>query len=735
MATRTATIIMRMDTSDAQAGAQRMSAAQRQMVTEAKAANAELASATKSAPEFSVNKASSGQELAFLREKAAYWAQQASDTDRSYAVREAATKRYMQVQRAAANLEANQAQAAQAGAGVQAAITTKRTVDEAAGLRQRLAAQQAAGTQAVGIEREQQQERTAAARQGAAQRAGVEGGVGGGGAGGGHWYAGLGGKRIVKQELKYAAAMAIGAHSPELGLASMGLMSGGPAGLIAAGVATVSALYQQAREEANKLAEAQERHTDSLREAAKWASKLYQAPTTRLGGALRERAESLDQQVADMDKARRKEDRERGNFAKFATWVEAGGLLGHNFATSHSRRRNLEDADRRRLAEEAQRRREQARAEDAYENSTVLRGSETKARQSEIQLMGGGPAQRKAELKERQRAEVEGFDAETEETMRAMKLAGKSVSERNAYVATRNKQMSAFDRTQAAEKKKLGQDEQHETAKERQSANEAEIQARTEGYARERALMKSRHEWERSEYDRAGRDKTELIRKQLAEEEALRRDQLQINVHMIRQAEADHAEAYHAIKIRAGEMTSLQSTRLRLLAEYENQTHQKPDQSARLAIEAKAQGEYEKGISGVVQAHQEKLESPLQRLQRLRENLFGKRDAKGNLVMERDAAGQTRAVNLGAVGLKMLKPEVAAKMMEKEALETWRSLPQQPHGGRFTDAGSHWKDVQSSLSASENVPKEIKTLLLKEQDENMRFRTDLMKALRDGLLK
>jgi hypothetical protein len=89
----------------------------------------------------------------------------------------------------------------------------------------------------------------------------------------------------------------------ELGLAG---------GAIAVGVMAIGEGYRIAKEHAEKLREAQERHTESVREAAHFTAKLYQAPTTGLGGHYISRSEELEKSNRELAKSGAKAARSLG---------------------------------------------------------------------------------------------------------------------------------------------------------------------------------------------------------------------------------------------------------------------------------------------------------------------------------------------------------------------------------------------------------------------------------------
>jgi len=683
MATRTATIIMRMDTGDYQAGAQRMSSAQRQMIAETKAANAQLLQ-------------SSRQEQ---REAA-------GDARKYGGLLERRGSLMSGSDRETVSLKAR-------GSSERAATLAEQTAGRQA-LLERLAARKMAAQQAVAIARTEETELTALARAGAEQRMAVSKTEGQTKAGGGHWYDAMGGKRIVKQELKYAAAMAVGAHSPEMGLAVMGLLSGGPAGLAAAGIATVSMLYGKAVESAKQLRDAQEQHTDRLREAAEWARHLYQAPTTRLGGSLRERADSLDKEVLAIEKARRKEQSERGLMDRFAEAMEKQWKMGG--PTSREERHALEDQDKAAARREAAQRRQQAQLEDQIEGRRRLMDLDIAAHAAEVGLMEEGPAKRRAVLLAAQAAEGKRFNAETLETQRTMAIAGKSIPEVNVYTRQRNAEAAAVERRRLAERQGVLRQEEAETRKEHQAAVEAEIQATTEGYARERAVLRSKHDWERAEYDRAGRDKTELLRRQAAEEEALRRQQAEVNVQLIRQGSASAID----LRLMAHEITELEAFRERLSQQVQAQTKGPLTEANKRAIESASQAEESKRVGGVVAGEIERHRTPMQQYQQF------KRDIEAAVHRE------DPVLKAEAERRKMTVRQLANEMEAQKALEL---APEQKHGGRFTDAASHWREVQSQLSATENYPKETVAELKRIQASNEALRTELEKWRREGVLR
>jgi hypothetical protein len=99
----------------------------------------------------------------------------------------------------------------------------------------------------------------------------------------------------------------------EAGYAMMMLSDMGLAGgAIAVGVLAIAEGYKVAKEHAEKLREAQERHTESVREAAHFTAKLYQAPTTGLGEKYLQRNEELEKSNRDLKKNSLKSARDLG---------------------------------------------------------------------------------------------------------------------------------------------------------------------------------------------------------------------------------------------------------------------------------------------------------------------------------------------------------------------------------------------------------------------------------------
>ena len=100
------------------------------------------------------------------------------------------------------------------------------------------------------------------------------------------------------------------------------------------------------------------------------------------------------------------------------------------------------------------------------------------------------------------------------ETRPARQAAQSLYAERMRDIEGREKDEAYSKETQASEA----------LLADRRAADEAQIRATTEGYAQRLALMKNDHLKERMQYSLLGRDKTELVRGQLADELALRRE-------------------------------------------------------------------------------------------------------------------------------------------------------------------------------------------------------------------
>lgn len=155
-----------------------------------------------------------------------------------------------------------------------------------------------------------------------------------------------------------------------------------------------------------------------------------------------------------------------------------------------------------------------ARQREAKEALTPARAADA-VEQARIAAMADGPAKARAAMEQRQAQEK--YEAQWGNYVRPGSVDEKVLGEVHAQ------QRIAQERQ-----------EQEEIRRGRLEAQEANINATQEGFARDVSLLRLKHASEIQEYDRAGRDKTSLLERQASERVALAKEEAK------RQQAADH---------------------------------------------------------------------------------------------------------------------------------------------------------------------------------------------------
>lgn len=139
----------------------------------------------------------------------------------------------------------------------------------------------------------------------------------------------LGGKKLVRKEMKYAASTVAGMHGGEVGLGIATLMSmSGTAIAIAAPLMMIGAAYQGATENAAKLAETQSRLNAATQHYKDLVEDLNRGDNTSTGSAAAQAAHEADLKAKEVDGLIRKAEADYGITAKLGDVWDA--LSGKN---------------------------------------------------------------------------------------------------------------------------------------------------------------------------------------------------------------------------------------------------------------------------------------------------------------------------------------------------------------------------------------------------------------------
>jgi hypothetical protein len=338
--------------------------------------------------------------------------------------------------------------------------------------------------------------------------------------GGGSLLGMFGGKRLAKQEIKYAAATGLGMHGGEVGMAASAMLAmSGPAALVVGGLILIGSAYSSAEKRAQQLVDAQKSYNAYLREGVEWAKKLAEAPNTAVGRAAGDRAEQL------REGARKIEDELQAQKDN-ARWYQAiplllGGIISGDFFTKdmfageHKQQQMAAEmkaeADRLELT-----RHENAGIQSRRDAAAMNAGVES----ARIAAMAEGPERRRLALVQSQADATRKLTEQLSDRRRFFEQdqsAGSSDRLKEELARQDAIWVNHFA-IQAWQRDGARRQAEAEQRQEAASAEEAEIRAYQSGYAREAALLELKHRREIEEYDAAHRDKTNLLRVHAAED-------------------------------------------------------------------------------------------------------------------------------------------------------------------------------------------------------------------------
>jgi hypothetical protein len=298
-----------------------------------------------------------------------------------------------------------------------------------------------------------------------------------------------GGAQSIGQLAKGVGAAGVGGDASYV--AQIGLMLGATAGIAAAGVLLVKRALDKAADTAKRLKD----ETEHLRQVAKRTAEIFErrGPTTDMGQRYRQ-YQKLQQEEADR-LAYSTDDplKEAGFFLNFYEELDLSG----NAKKKRGRRERQPALDRARyMAMQAGAKAVQQEALARYREYQDQRESTAMAW---LEAGPQGPSSQRTALQQRQQTER------------------RKAEEQNKDAGYEAVDLNLLAQRQAAQRLALERDLAQHVKQERRSAREAEIGATTEGITRERALLQQRHADEIADYDEAGRDKTELLRRHAAE--------------------------------------------------------------------------------------------------------------------------------------------------------------------------------------------------------------------------
>lgn len=542
----------------------------------------------------------------------------------------------------------------------------------------------------------------------------------------------MGGKRLLKNQMKYAAGTLAGMHGGEVGMASMAALSFTPiVGAAVGGLILMGSLYHAATEKAKALKDEQERYNKHLKDSVAWAKEMADLDATPLSRSLREQSQK------HADEARRQREAVGSGEMGFLEKLGFGGM-GDEVRYARSRQHAAQA-----LGEEkaAARLDAQAAAEEVRNRQRAMDDAVTAANVAEMESSyGDSPSKRRAMLAARQQQEADRMERGNADRLERLTLdtspgASQRLSEEmDRQAAIRYEQQRKFGYQQNGLEQQLA----YEQRQEQGSAEDARINATMEGYAREEALLKAKHARELDERTRAGTVTAELLQRQQAEQDAIAKRRNQAIADMQQDMEA-------AAAVARGDKTSGEAEWEAKARQLSREYSMTADELERMhaAFIAMKQAQADKGLLDNAKeiaitldrvnrkiseqealrrrlqlANPEASSEAIQKAAEAQEKLQMTQWVKGQLPVEQFKdyrENLERAVEMNLVG-----KHAAAGMLQKKMNE----LLGGDKLGQFTDSAGHWRSIQSSLIRKDDLPRLTVEELQKIREEISRLRKE-----------
>jgi len=554
--------------------------------------------------------------------------------------------------------------------------------------------------------------------------------------------------RHKRENLKFALAMAAGQQGGEgMGILSTGLLVGGPAGAAMTGLAVLGTAYETAKKEAEQLVETQQKHSRAIQESIDWMAKLSEgySHNTRSGSAYGDRAREQSQKALELQQQMDKEDAEKGWFGK--TMTGAGAILFHGgdiTQTGYYKNREENIAQTEEAQRNAARARQASGQEQLYDQQSREAGAKAAVQAAALGSMGDGPEKRRQELQIRQAEERRKFRDETKEAERQFAREQQEVdahgnaqqdaeltARKIAYGQSRSKEFGSMTQRQGLDTAAEEFKDEQELADQKLALKDADIAATQSGFGKEKALLDAKHEHEKAVLTASHADLTRmgLLEKQQADESATLQNNIaqawsqkaheqaeafDVVTHKITAAEAAARDLDHQLHLQYGATKTEQEIQglVDAFKKLSQAQIMQPiiEQTQRLGTEfshiTRQIGDIAYYKQQILEAHPgEKLddaEVTRQAQAKYKNDLAA--EAMGTRAKYRPMDEYNREKQRVDAETRMgvLTPDEGRAQLESKI----RELGGAKAGGEFTGAEEHWKSVQSSLMAEDDVPKQ-----------------------------
>jgi hypothetical protein len=572
------------------------------------------------------------------------------------------------------------------------------------------------------------------------------------GGGGGGMLAMFGGKRLVKQELKYAAANVMGMHGGEAGMAISGglMMPTVAGGLAVGGVAMLGMAYNAAHQQAKELEATQREHAKQVRESVTWMEKLVAAQSTASGRSYRGRADTLKERAEETEE----KSRLRGSTLTLADTAGVGldaifhgGIENTAFGKRVLEEKKMADRDK----AEAAKLLRWDRDEQKYEAFNRLEDMKSGVKSTGISGLADGPAKRRAALDQEQADARRHLDEEQFERVRNL---SRYQGADKAQLEKENQQReldenTQFDAKRLTQNANLVKQEARNERDARSEATQARIKADNFGFAREAKMLNERHKLEWTKAQENGENLSILRDKQQGENDELTagrdksmKDALEERVRATHVYNRELTQAQAEWQGIEKKMREAGATFHQILAAQRQFNEEARTRANKPLLDAIAKADIAIGLADLrhataadrIAASRKQLDrdnpdaSPIVR-QRLAEQEEAQRRAEF-------ARSQREIVKSPLEKFKEYREQIAEAVKHEEVSPTeqnkllrlkWRELMGNPEVGKFETADQRWKSIQSGLIQDSNDPLRMS---LKEQQEMNRTLQDLV---RDGL--
>jgi len=565
----------------------------------------------------------------------------------------------------------------------------------------------------------------------------------------------------AKMILGHASGMMAGGMTNDKGLGQIigstvgAALFGGPAVAAAvAGMETVGVAISTARESANDLADAQERHAEATRKSAAWMKALSggYVYTTKAGAAYASQAQQESEAADASFKTQKKRYRELGYFSHGLMAIGAGISSGDMHNTSYDQSQAIDKKEEKDHIAKMERVRGYAVEERTIAAKEAVYGAQVAVKSAEdVAKYTDGPELKRRQLAARQGGEMHKYMAETREGNRQFEreknelynadkidlaAIGRVNKEQKEYNKDRGQGQNLLEKKHGKEVDAQDRDFAIQVANEKMDAQQAHVNATEVGYQKEVDLLKIKHQKEQDDYKTAGRDKaavTQLGQRQADENAALdfKRDknatdthtrmanQYKVARHEMRAVDAEWAEQERAAK-EAGEST--QQIRQRKLDFYAIDSAKRSEAIKDEVFQNKArramlEGADQKDTRVQMLMHQdhnltrEQAETVVQSQMEAETAQFAKQETR-KLHPQREYGDYKRDMDRAVAQGSMTKDDEKYLLKQRA-----RELLGGGMGGEVTNAVAHWQKVQSSIIQKDDLPKRTLEETRKLRDE------------------